>query len=78
MAIEMYQDNAKKTKQYLVKLVDIGNDIELIVVDEEGHEYSTHHLLSIDKRTGGVTLYEGINPEFGFDLNKQGRLKLKG
>jgi len=76
MAIGIYQGSAKKTKQYLVKLVDSGNAIELIVVDEEGHEYMSCHLLSIDKRTGMVTLYDGVNPKFGFDTNDLDRLKL--
>jgi len=76
MAIGIYQGSAKKIKQYLLKLADIGNDIELIVVDEEGHEYMSCHLLYIDKRTGMVTLHNGVNSEFGFDTNDQGRLKL--
>ena len=78
MAIEIYQDNAKKIKQYLVKLADSGNAIELIVVDKEGYKYASCNLLSIDKRTGMVTLHNGVNSEFGFDTNDQGRLKLKG
>ena len=79
MAIEIYQGSANKTKQYLVKLTDSCNAIELIVVDEEGHRHMSGHLLSIDKRTGRVTLYEGINPEFGFDTNDEVlSLKLNG
>ena len=78
MAIEIYKGSAKKIKQYLVKLVDSGNAIELIVVDEEGYEYMSCILLSIDKRTGGVTLHNGVNPEFGFDTNDLDRLKLNG
>ena len=76
MAIGIYQDSAKKTGQYLMKLTDSGNTIDLIVVDEEGYEYISCHLLSIDKRTGMVTLHNGVNSEFGFDTNDQGRLKL--
>ena len=78
MAIEIYQGSAKKTGQYFVKLADSYNDIRLIVVDKEGYEYVSCNLLSIDKRTGGVTLCGGVNSEFGFDTNDQGRLKLNG
>lgn len=73
MRIEIFE---KPTDSVKVALIDSGCHIEIVIVDTYGRETSDGHLLALDKETGRVTLFDGIDDEAGLDLNGHGRLKV--
>jgi len=49
--------------------------VSLIVVDEKGNLRRHGNLISFWD-SGRITLYQSVNPCFGFELGKQGKLSL--
>jgi len=76
MQLQVYQDGQKKAKQYFLKLHDDGgmNEIEVIVVNEKGEHYTGGTLLWINRANGKLRKIGNVSIQFGFELDKSGRL----
>lgn len=71
----IYEESKNIEEQYFLRLVEDDEDILLVVVDEIGDIVSRGVLLTF--KVGGVVIKHcRIDPEFGFDLNKEGELNI--
>lgn len=75
MKIASYHDY-NEGRPVLLKLVTDhnANEVDLVAVDEHGHERQKGHLLSI--RESGLYMHAGINPDVGLPLDGEQRLKV--
>lgn len=77
MKVSIYNENPKKEEpKFLLRLVQIGQDVQLLIVNSEGIEKNSGILLEITKnmelrRTGH------INSTLGLPLNGNKQLKLE-
>lgn len=70
MEMKVYEESAKDV-MYL-KLVEVSNGIEVVVVNKEGNVMECGHLLLITKE--GVTRYSCVNSDFGFSLDSRSKI----
>ena len=79
MKLEIYKPKEDKDKDKVVRLELRENhygDIILQCVDEDGGRIFSGNLLSIDKDTLKITRLHSVNQDLGFDLDKEGRVKI--
>lgn len=73
--LEIYDKDREGPKRYYLDLKDTGKHVQLIIRDEDGDEEGCGHLLRINKETGRVRRFDGVDDKFGFDLHENGRVK---
>ena len=61
-------------KDILLGLVEERGEIKLVVVDEEGMPIVGGYLLCINKKTKKAYRCDNVSKEYGFTLDREGRL----
>lgn len=79
MAIKVWEESKIELEDVYLRLID-GKDgyIRIVACDKEGSIVDSGNLLRINKETGTIRRSALINPNLGFDLTLQGRIKLEG
>jgi len=60
--------------EVLLRLVNDEDKICLCVVDEDGDFYGAGHILTIDTEDGTIKTCDGLNKNFGFETDYDGRV----
>jgi len=70
--------NQNISKRLFIAATDCSNGewFGFYLVDENGTKIENSDLFAIRKDDGHLYRYDGISKEFGFDLDKYGRLKV--
>jgi len=74
MDLEIYGKEDKSDRIRLALEKD-GEDINVIVVDKNGNPEYRGCLLTFDE-DGTITMCESVDEDFGFKLNRNGRIEL--
>ena len=60
-----------------IGVIENSENISLVVTDHLGHILPDGYLISVDKTSLVFTARQDVNPNFGFDLDSQGHVKVK-
>ncbi len=77
MKFEIYNEKNEEEKKVYLKLEKVGDTIHIIAVDELGDEYECGNLLHINSN-GVIIRCTAIDPNLGFKLDENGRIKIHG
>ncbi len=60
-----------------IDIIENAFGISLVVTDHLGHVLPYGYLISVDKESLVITARRDVNPDFGFDLDSQGHVKVE-
>jgi hypothetical protein len=72
--IGIFKERTRVANNFYLELRDLGGEIILLAVDENGKELDSGWLLGINKGALELILYSSVSPIFGFKTDKQGYL----
>ncbi len=78
MRLEIFDETkeTKEEKKLRLRLVESGDDVDLVAVDENGDDVGAGMLLSV-LSSGAVRLMCSVNEEIGLQVTKTGHVRVE-
>lgn len=77
MKLEIYSEQLKMSERITrLRLEKSGDEISIVAVRENGSYIDSGHLMRFFPG-GQIRLFQHVNPDLGFDLDEEGRIKIQ-